>query len=92
MKVPDHEIGAAICRCDNQYKLGPFAEGTRNNVMVPIRCPARCKPEGTVHTHPGGPLRLSNVDIVNLAKADLKIGCVSDGARMRCYRVSRSTV
>lgn len=90
MDIPDHEVGATICRCGPNYELGPMASGTRNRVKVPISCRTRCKPVGIVHTHPGGPVRLSNVDKKSLAKAKLSIGCVTDGVRMRCFRVKAS--
>jgi proteasome lid subunit RPN8/RPN11 len=89
MKIPSYEIGAAICRCGDTVRLGKFFAGDRNSVKVPIRCRSGCKPVGTFHTHPGGPVYLSRKDVDSIQKANLEIGCVSDGERMRCYRIKR---
>jgi|GEM_PF-6379104 len=87
--IPKNEIGAAICRCDTGYELGPMVMGTPDSVRVPKRCRSGCEPVGTVHTHPGGPVRLSGKDVESLCKANLRIGCVTDGKTMRCYEVER---
>ncbi len=87
MKIPNHEIGAAICKCGENFELGPFSSGSRNKVSVRVRCRSGCKPAGIMHTHPGGPVRLSNVDVKNMARTGLPIACVTDGKRMQCNHV-----
>lgn len=94
MKIPKNEVGALICRCDKGAEgsirlSSPLSVGTPKNVRIRGQCPPRCTPIGTVHTHPGGPVRLSTVDGKSLAKHNLPLGCVTDGRTMRCYLVKK---
>lgn len=90
MTIPDYEIGMTICKCKGgRIELGPLAKGTRNKVVVPIKCPRSCIPVGIAHTHPGGPVSLSRADKKALVKNKLEIGCVSDEKQTRCFKVKK---
>ena len=84
------EYGAPLC-ANGKIVLGKISKGTRNRVLVDLKCPKGTKAVGTIHTHPGLGDRayLSTADIVNLRKAGLSIGCVSSGKITRCFTVKR---
>jgi len=81
------EIGSPICCSPKKCVLGKQSTGTRTNVRIDMRCPPATKAVGTYHTHPGGQSVLSTLDIVNLQKAGLPVGCVKGKQGLKCYRV-----
>ena len=85
----DREVGSAICCSKTRCILGKKSTGTRTRVLVSLDCPKGTKAVGTIHSHPMGRAELSSVDIINLRKANLKIGCVFNEKEMRCFRLKR---
>ena len=83
------EKGAPICCSNKRCILGPVSKGTRNRVLVSLKCPQGTRPVGTWHTHPSGDSYPSPVDVRNLQKAGLPIGCVSGKQGLKCYRIRR---
>ena len=81
------EKGSPICCSSKKCVLGVQSSGTRNRVLVSLDCPKGMKPIGTHHTHPGGRSELSSVDIVNLRKAGLSIGCVTGKQGLKCFKI-----
>jgi len=84
------EYGAPLC-ANGKIVLGKISKGTRNRVVVDLKCPKGMKAVGTIHSHPGSGDRayLSTADITNLRRARLKIGCVTSGKITRCFRIKR---
>ena len=82
------EVGAPLC-ANGKIVLGKISKGTHNRVMVSLKCPPGTKVVGTIHTHPGGKSELSSADIINLRKANLKIGCVTGRQGLKCYKIKK---
>ena len=84
------EYGASLC-ANGKIVLGKISKGTRNRVLVDLKCPKGTKVVGTIHSHPGPGDRayLSTVDIINLQKAGLSVGCVTSGKITRCFRIKK---
>ena len=83
------EQGSAICCSKTKCVLGKKSTGTRTRVLVSLDCPQGTKAIGTIHSHPGGRSELSSVDIVNLRKAGLSIGCVTGKQGLKCYKINK---
>ena len=80
------EYGAPLC-ANGKIVLGKISKGTRTRVMVDLKCPRGMKAIGSIHSHPGGNSQLSSVDITNLRKAGLEVGCVTGRQGTKCYRI-----
>jgi hypothetical protein len=81
------ERGAVICCSNKKCTLGPMSKGTRNRVMINLKCPKGTRSVGTWHTHPGGHSYPSPTDVRNLQKAGLNMSCVTGGQGLKCYRI-----
>ncbi len=88
----DKEIGILICRTKTgQLVHGPTHHGTEKNVTVRIQCPSGSTPAALWHTHPGGTMSLSRLDIETGKKHKLPYVCVSNGRRgsTKCFQIKR---
>ena len=88
----DKEIGILICKSKvGRLSAGAPAQGDRDSVKVPVKCPAGANPLALWHTHPSGSLRLSSTDIQTGKVHQIPYICVSNGKKgsTRCYKIRR---
>ena len=82
----EREIGFTLCRNDaGTLTHGPVARGTRENVNVPIRCPAGSTFEGIYHTHPGGVPLPSAQDIRAALEVGARTMCIQSDHKLNCF-------
>lgn len=78
------ERGYTLCK-NGRLKKGIEVKGDTNSVSIPIRCPAGSKPAALMHTHPGGTLTPSPLDIKTMHEKGLPI-CIRAGNKVKCYK------
>jgi len=88
-QLPPYEVGAAICCDARRCVMGPLSVGTRTRVDVKLSCPVGMRPVGIIHTHPGGALYPSQMDIENLRRAGLRVSCIVNERGARCFFIDK---
>lgn len=87
--LPKNEVGFTICRTPGgQLTRGPLATGTPRAVSIPIACPSGATFEGLFHTHPGGAVTPSRIDLDSAKKFDAKVLCITNDSQTQCFRIT----
>ena len=85
----DKEHGFPICKNGGVTK-GRTVTGDEHAVIVPLVCPRGSKVIGVHHSHPGGSLQLSQLDIRTAHEKRLKYVCVKAQGKTKCYRFKKT--
>ena len=80
----EKERGYTFCKNGGPRK-GIEVTGDVNSVAIPMSCPPGSKPRALFHTHPGGSLAMSPLDIKTMREKGLPV-CIRAGNKIKCYR------
>ena len=87
--LPRNEVGKTLCRTPSgQLVGGPWSQGTPTRVQIAMVCPRGSTFEGLFHTHPGGSVNPSGIDIASAKQFDAKVQCISNDTKTKCFKVT----
>jgi hypothetical protein len=86
-----NEYGFALCRIRGTQRIikGPTTWGTPTSVEISPVCPPGSKFVGNLHSHPGGSLEPSAIDLATERKHQFELACIVNETGIRCRRVRK---